>query len=143
MRLALLLSVLATPAFAWDFTPRPVCTIWHEARAGEMKVTYDPSADQPYAIAVTLADGAWPATTPYTITFQGMRSFTIATDRHQVIEGGATVLAEDTGFDNVLNGLEFGLFARPALGRTALEFPLAGAAEAVAKFRDCTQPGLS
>jgi len=133
----------AGPAAAWEFAASPVCTIWHDTGAAEMRVTYDPQQVEPYAVVVTLADAAWPDTTPYAIRFDGVRSFAIGTDRHRLSSDRKTVTARDTGFGNVLAGLSKFDLATPVLGDRSAEVPLRGAAEAVDKFRACTQPGVS
>lgn len=108
-----------------------------------MVVSYDPLATPPYRITVTLAEGAWPRTSPYAIRFEGPNGFAITTDRHRFSEDGSAVIAEDTGFGNVLRGLEGNFIAAPVLGAVALPVPLAGAEAAVAQFRDCATLGLS
>ncbi|KMW59113.1 hypothetical protein AIOL_004094 [Candidatus Rhodobacter oscarellae] len=144
MRLLTALCLAAAPAaHAWDFTADPICTIWHGTDSAEMVVTYDPARAVPYAISVTLADRTWPDTAPYAIRFDGPRGFVISTDRHVLSDDGAAVIASDTGFENVLKGLEANIVASPLLGNMAVAIPLSDAAPAVAKFRDCTVTGLS
>lgn len=145
MRLALVLAVATgtVPAHAWQFSQTPVCTIWHTTDTAEMVVSYDPASTTPYRISVTLTEGAWPQTSPYAIQFDGPNRFMISTDRHRLSDDGSAVIAEDTGFGNVLRGLEGNLIAGARLGQTAVAIPLAGAAEAVARFRNCAAPGLS
>lgn len=141
--LATCLALGALPAQAWQFSPTPVCTIWHATEVAEMVVSYDPTSSTPYRISVTLAEGTWPQTSPYAIQFDGPRGFMISTDRHRFSDDGSAVIAEDTGFGNVLRGLEANRVAVPLLSDRATPIPLAGAAEAVARFRNCATPGLS
>ena len=51
--------------------------------------------------------------------------------------------ATDTGFGNVLNGLEFNRVATPMIGPLAIEIPLDGAAPEIASFRKCTEIPVS
>lgn len=143
MRLMLSFCLLASPLSAWEFTATPVCKIWHATDTAEMVVTYDPRDAVPYQISVTLLEGAWPWATPYTIRFDGPSGFAISTNRHSLSEDRSAVIAADTGFGNVLRGLEGNQVASALLGDQAAAIPLADAAPAVARFRDCTAPGLS
>lgn len=138
--LACLFVLTAQPARAWQFSADPLCVIWHDTGAAEMRVTYDPRRAAPYAIAVTLAAGRWEPDSPYAIRFEGEGGFTITTDRHRLSEDGRAVIAEDRGFGNVLRGLSGGTVAQALLGAQAQAFPLEGAAEAVAKFERCALP---
>lgn len=139
----LLFVLSATPVASWDFTSEPVCTIWHTTETAEMRVSYDPRLGKPYAIRVTVFEGTWPLASPYSIRFVGPMDFRIATDRHRLSDESTAVIAEDTGFGNVLNGLATGLFAVPMLGDRTVTVPLDGAAEAVERFRSCAIPGVS
>ena len=143
MRLFVLLALTAVPAHAWEFTADPICTISHQTETAHVSVTYDPSQALPYSIAVRLIDGTWPQLSPYAIRFDGPNGFMITTDRHQLSDDKSTVIASDTGFGNVLDGLEKNMIAAPQLGNTAVAIPLGDAPVAVRKFRDCTVPGLS
>ena len=143
MRTTLAIALLAAaPASAWEFNSAPVCMIWHQTETSKIMVSYDVSAPKPYALDVVLKSGRWPDTSPFSVTFEGANSFTISTDRHLVSEDAKTVTASDTGFGNVLKGLENNATASPKLGTQGVTFPLEGAAEVVQKFRDCTRPKL-
>ena len=61
----------------------------------------------------------------------------ISTDRHVLSDDGRTVTVRDTGFGNVLNGLEFNGAATAILADAAVTFPLDGIAEPMAAFRAC------
>ena len=143
MRILTALTLLVSPASAWDFTPEPICTMWHTTASAEVVVTFDPGRSLPYTITVALNDTAWPALSPYGIRFDGPRGLTISTDRHAISEDQTTIIVSDTGFDNVLNGLEWNFVATPYLGNQAVAIPLADAAPVVQKFRDCTRQGVS
>lgn len=107
-----------------------------------MVVTFDPSLPE-YSIAVTLAQGTWPADPVFAITFEGAWALTIQTDRQVLSDNGRTLTVRDTGFDNVLDGLERNNWAVALLGTTAARFPLMGAAPAVREFRTCPATGVS
>lgn len=136
MRLALAFALLATPLHAWEFTPTPVCTLSHETQEAALRVTYDPALPEPYAIAITRAL-PWPEEPSFAIRYDGLRPFTITTDRHRLSNGGRTLTVTDQGFGNLLDGLESNATATALTNGLALPFPLAGAAEPVRAFRAC------
>ena len=140
MRLALLLALIATPAAAWEFRADPVCTLTHATRDASITITRDPALPEPYAIAVTRAE-PWPAAPGFAIGFQGARPFVIGTDRHRLSPDGRTLTVTDTGFGNVLAGLELGGRAVATSGGAEAAFDLTGAAGPVQAFRAC-QPGI-
>lgn len=131
-----LAQLLAGPALAWEFTATPVCTVTHETASAALRLTHDPAQPQPYTIAIT-APGAWPDSGIFGIRFEGARPLTITTDRQRLSTDGRRLSVSDTGFGNVLNGLEFNALAIAFLGETAVPFPLDGAAPAIAAFRAC------
>jgi hypothetical protein len=134
LALALLLASLAAPATAWEFTPDPVCTLSGADPELAVRVTYDPRTAL-YQIALTRAEG-WPDAPRFAIAFADATGLTITTDRHRV--DGPTLSVSDTGFGNVLLGLESGGQAVALSGALALPFSLAGAAPEVARFRACS-----
>lgn len=73
----------------------------------------------------------------FAMQFRGSQPLDIATDRHQLSNGGQTVTVFDHGFGNVLNGLQFNQTATATLGTQIIKIPLQDAANAVAAFRDC------
>ena len=133
MRLILMCCVFASPAYAWDFTPTPICTLSHAEAAAEVIVTYDHNSSL-YAIAVTNADG-WPNAPAFSIRFDGARPNVISTNRHQTRDNTLTV--SDVGFGNVLDGLEFNRTATAFTQTAAVTVSLDGAAPEVQKFRAC------
>jgi len=133
------LMVFALPAGAWEFTPTPVCTLEHATDAASVRITYDPSQPEPYAIAITRST-PWPDAPGFGIRFDGMRGMTIATDRHILSDGGTTLTVNDRGFGNVLDGIEFNRTATALAGDAAATFPLAGASDPVRAFRACILP---
>lgn len=142
--LFVLVSVLAAahPAHAWQFSTRDsLCLLTHSEAQARMQVSYD-TADPLYAIRVERYMATWPEAPIFSIRFDGPQGLTISTDRHSLGLGGAAVTVTDTGFGNVLNGLEFNTTATARLGGTEVPFDLTGAAPEVQKFRACAE-GLS
>lgn len=134
MRLTVLALVFATPAAAWETTVGRVCTLAHDAPQASVRLTYDPAVPE-YSITVTRT-GDWRPEPVFSIAFQGPAGLTISTNRHQI--QGPSVSVTDSGFGNVLNGLEFNETATAILGSQAVSVSLAGAAEPVQAFRACT-----
>ena len=136
MRATLLLSLLASPAPAWEFTPEPVCTI-RGGDAAEVVVTYD---GRLYEIALT-RDGGWPDAPVFSIRFEGAAGQTISTTRHRV--EGETLRVNDTGCGSVLDGRQLNARAGAILGPLAVPVDLTGAAGPVALFRECPAQPLA
>ena len=134
MRTLIALLLTALPASAWEFTPNPICTLDHTDADVTVKLTFDHSTGL-YAIAVTHPNG-WPNAPVYSIRFDGPRPLTISTNRHQT--QGTTITATDTGFSNVLNGLQYNTTATSFTATAAASFSLDGAAAPVEAFRSCT-----
>lgn len=136
MRALIAFLLVAAPAQAWDFTAVPVCTIAEDTQGLSIRVTYDPTQPQPYAISLTRRD-PWPETETFGLRFDGPAAMTIGTGRHQLSPDGRTLTVTDTGFDNVLDGLAFNSTATALAGDAALPFDLSGARPAVEAFRAC------
>ena len=141
--LPVLLVIAASPALGWEFTPHPVCTLTHDGAEAAVEVTYDPRQAEPYAIALTRPEAAWPEAPVFTMTFEGARGLSIGTDRHRIDAGGTVLVVTDRGFGNVLDGLERGDRAVARLADAAVTIPLAGAAGPVAAFRACAVAPMS
>ncbi len=133
MRHLIALALLTTPAHAWDFTPQPVCTLSHVEAEAELTVTFDHVTGL-YTIAITHPDG-WPAASAFSMRFDGAQPNTISTNRHQT--DAQTLTVTDTGFGNVLNGLEFNTTAKAFTQSAEVTMSLQGAAEPVQAFRAC------
>jgi hypothetical protein len=131
------LFLLAAPAHAWDFTPVPVCTIAEDTADLSIRVTYDPSQPEPYAITLTRLDDPWPVTDSFALRFDGPAALSIGTGRHRLSPDGRTLTVSDTGFGNVLDGLALNRTATALAGETQIPFDLAGARPAVEAFRAC------
>ena len=131
------LCLFASPGWAWDFTPRPICTLSWENDDASVVVTYDPRAAE---YAITLRRTApWPREPIFAIEFHGARGFTISTSRHRLSEAGQALTVTDRGFGNVLDGLQYNDTATALTGSAAMPVPLDGAAPAVEAFRDCAR----
>lgn len=137
MRAILLpLCVVATSAQAWDFSPAPICTLFHQGDNMSVEVTFDPRISE-YAIHLS-REGGWPDTDVFSMRFEGPRGLTISTDRHVVNPVDTrTLTVRDRGFGNVLNGLKFNTRAVAVLGDVEVPVSLEGAAPAVEEFRTC------
>ncbi len=130
MRLFLMLMFLAEPAFAWEFSPTPICTLKNDS-ALTTRVTFDGTL---YALHLTRAEG-WSEAPFFAIRFDGSAPLTISTSRHVV--DGPRLTVTDSGFGNVMNGLEFNHSATALIGDLALQIDLTGADAPVRDFRDC------
>lgn len=134
------LSFSATPAAAWEAEFTPICTLSHEGADASVRVTYDPAIAE-YAISIT-RERSWRDGPVFAMRFAGPRGNVISTDRHVLSEDRRRLTVTDSGFGNVLNGLEFNHTATALLGDQAVAFSLAGAAPEVRAFRACVV-GLS
>jgi len=143
MRFVLVLALLAaTPLHAWEFSATQICTLTHATEETSIRVTYDPRVPE-YAIALTRTAAAWPDAPVFTLRFDGPRSLTISTTRYRLSNGGTTLTVTDTGFGNVLDGLEFNDTATALIGAAQVAVPLSDAATAVRAFRTCIDGGLA
>lgn len=142
--LALLLAAAPlsspAPALAWEAIAGPICELVHDDETASVRLTYDPAIPE-YSIAITV-ERQWPGAPVFAMRFDGPRGNTISTNRHMLSDGGATLTVTDSGFGNVLNGLEFNRTAIAATGDRAVVLSLADAAPAVQAFRACAA-GLS
>jgi hypothetical protein len=107
----------------------------YESDAITVRLTYDPSAPL-YTISLTRS-APWETAPVFSLRFDGPHALAISTDRHELDTTGNTLSVQDTGFGNVLNGLQFNEIATAELGNLRVTFPLSGAAEPVAAFRAC------
>jgi hypothetical protein len=123
-------------AVAWEFTPVPICTLFHQAPDVALMVTYDPTSGE-YAIHLS-REGGWPEASVFSMRFEGPRGLTISTTQHEIeAEDTRTLTVRDRGFGNVLNGLNFNQRAVAILGEFEVAVSLDGAAPAVEEFRAC------
>jgi hypothetical protein len=105
-------------------------------------VTWDPRQAEPYAIRID-GPAPWPDGARLLDRLCGPRPLGISTARHRLTEGGRAVTVTDTGFGNVLDGLEFNATATAVMGGARVPFSLDGAAEPVRAFRACTEAPLA
>lgn len=133
--LAVAPALASTPALAWEAKIDRVCELIHEGADASVRVTYDPAVPE-YAISISQA-GSWRDNTVFAMRFDGPRGNTISTDRHVISGDGATLTVTDSGFGNVLDGLEYNDTATALLGEQAVAISLDGAAPAVREFRSC------
>lgn len=135
MRLIFLLLLLPFPAQAWTFTPGLICLLEHETDTAKIALTFDPAPPR-YTVTVTSA-ARLPAAPYFSMKFIGPAGQTISTNRHVLSDDSRSVTVADTGFGNVLDGLQFNDTAQAILGSTTVAFPLEDAAGSVAQFRKC------
>jgi hypothetical protein len=85
----------------------------------------------------------WPGSPAFGIRFEGARTLAIGTDRHRLSDDGRTLTVTDTGFGNVLDGLEFNATATATAGGVSVALDLTGAADPVRAFRACADGGIA
>lgn len=130
------LAVLASPALAWEFTETSVCTVSHSDPQAEVVLTFDPATGV-YDIAMTLEDDTWPEGSQFRILFEGPNTLAIGTDQQVISDDGRRLNVSDSGFGNVLDGVQFNDQMTAALGALSVVISLDGAAEPLAAFRLC------
>ena len=136
MRWSFALFLLASPAYAWEFTPGLPCLLNHAQGDIAVELTHDPT--QPlFSITLTRAE-PWPEADVFSLRFEGPAGLTISTNRHQLGNNGRSLTVTDRGFGNVLTGLSFNQTAVALIGDQAVSFSLDGAAPPTAAFRDCS-----
>lgn len=138
---ALTMILFASPALAWDFTSGQICTLSDATDTAEIILTFDPALPR-YTLSVT-ADTAWPTGGTFMMTFANTRPAKIQTDRYVLSVDGMTLSVSDSGFGNVLNGLEFGGQIRAAVGDQLVELTSGGIAAPMEAFKNCGVAALS
>ncbi len=118
----------------------PICTLSHTTAEAEVRVTYDPRMPI-YAITLTRQDMPWRPSPTFAIQFDGPRALTISTNRHSLSSANTALTVTNTGFSNVLDGIEFNITATAITADQSLSIPLNGAAAPVAAFRACAKGG--
>jgi hypothetical protein len=119
-----------TDAHAWEFSTEPICTVTDAGSQTALKLTYDGTI---YTLHLTHSDG-WASADIFAIRFAPNGPF-IQTTRHQI--NGTTLSVADTGFGNVLTGLQINQTAQAMLGETIRDITLEGAFKPVEKFKSC------
>ncbi|SDJ83136.1 hypothetical protein [Aliiruegeria lutimaris] len=136
MRLVLLLTFAPFQALAWEFSPTPICTLSHKTDEAKLVITHDPAVPE-YRLEINLNGDSWATSGTFGIAFQGGAKLTIGTNRHRT--DGSTLSVADSGFGNVLDGLEFNGTATAFTESQTVAFSLAGAQQPVRDFRDCSE----
>jgi len=135
MRSLIFIALFPLPATAWEFSPDPICTLRHSEGGTEMIVTYDAQLPE-YSISVTTEAFTWPDGV-FFMGFSGPQPLTISTDRQTISENGMTLTVRDSGFGNVLNGLEFNETAYAGIEFNTVTVSLDGIAGPMRSFRAC------
>lgn len=130
MRYVIPLLFLVAPAHAWEFSPTPICTLSETTQDTKTEITFD---GEIYTLRLTDPDG-WPVAPIFAIQF-APNGPVISTSRHQV--QGDTLIVSDSGFGNVLTGLENNQRAYAQTGSVIRPIDLTGATEPVRAFRAC------
>lgn len=136
MRIALILAILPFPATAWEFSPTPICTLSHQNADAEFTVTFDASLPE-YALSIRLATGIWDTSPVFQLSFLGANSLQIGTIEHSFSADSTTLFVRDSGFGNVLDGLEFNDAAIASAAPKSVSFDLTNADPAIQAFREC------
>lgn len=136
------LMLLGSPAAAWDFTETNVCTVTHAGPEMAVELTFDP-ARALYTIALTRPDAPWPQSPNFQLRFDGPRSLIIGTDRHQMDDQQRTLSVSDSGFGNVLDGIQFNNAMTALIGNETVSLSTDASASAMEAFRDCPSTPLS
>jgi len=126
---------LPASATAWSFEPQPICTLMQTQPGGTVEVTFDPAGGL-YALYLT-RPGGWPLVDIFAIRFDGLRSLTITTDRHQI--DGDRLSVTDSGFGNVLDGLQASTNVTALIGDQSFAIDVTGIDAAMDAFRRCPE----
>lgn len=135
-RILLLILLMIEPAVAWESGSGRVCEIVHQSENALLRITFDPAIEE-YSLAISLTR-SWAAGPIFALRFEGLQSNTITTDQHRITDGGATVVVTDSGFGNVLDGVEFNTTVTAILGEQEVTVLLDGAAQSLREFRRCS-----
>ncbi len=140
--IVIVFALLSSPAMAWETrVENGACILEHSAPTVDLEMTFDPA--QPlYTITLSRTE-AWDAGPVFAMQFDGPRGLTISTTRHTLDAEGRRLSVSDTGFGNVLDGLEFNTVAAALIGTDQITLDLDGAAPAVAAFRRCTTAAIA
>lgn len=131
------LLMMTAPALAWQADTGAACVVRHETDKASVVLSYEPLSGD-YAIAIT-SQTPWKDSPTFAMRFDGPRYNVITTDRHTINEDRSTLTVTDTGFGNVLDGLEFNHVATAATASQLVVVPLVGAAPAIQEFRACAE----
>ena len=138
MRCALILALFPLPAAAWEFSPDPICTLSHQTEALEMVITHD-TVERQYTLSIRLKDMVWVPSPTFGVTYSGSQPISIGTTQHRLSKDRQTLSVGDSGFDNVLNGLEFNHTATATTQSQQVSVRTRGIAKPLAAFRACPE----
>ena len=133
---------VSTQATAWEFTETDICTVSHDTEDTSIALTFDPATGI-YDIALTLNGQTWADGQTFRIVFNGARSLAIGTDRQVINDDRTQLSVSDSGFGNVLDGIQFNDTMTASLGDQSISLPLNGAAGPMTAFRLCPTIGTS
>ena len=105
-------------------------------------LTFDPAAEV-YSITLTRADAIWPQSDTFRLRFDGPRPLIIGTDRHEYSNAERSLSVSDSGFGNVLDGIQFNTAMVALVGNDEISLPTVDASEAMQAFRDCPSAPVS
>jgi hypothetical protein len=126
---------LASNAAAWEYTPGTPCLLRHETATAVIELTHDVGA--PLYSLIVKSTAAFDRMPHFGIRFHGSRPLQNSTDRHVFSADRRLLKVVDSGFSNVLNGLQFNQSAILNFGTSSVEVSLENAAAPVAAFRAC------
>ena len=139
--MALMISVCATQASAWTFTETDICRLTYAEDAAAVEITFDPS-ENIYSITLTRPE-PWPAAPTFQLRFDGPIPLIIGTDQHELTDDGQSLSVRDTGFGNVLDGIQYNAMMTALIGDEAVTLSTMTAPDAVEAFRNCPSSPLS
>ena len=138
MRALFIFLMSTSAAFAWNFTPDPICRVTEKQDLLEINLTYD-HATEIYAIAFTKSEAPWEQGAQFSIRFEGPRPKLIRTNRHEFSADGYTLTASDTGFGNVLDGIQYNTLAAIQTGDERIFIQIHKSFPAMEAFRKCVK----
>lgn len=130
------LCLCATQSIAWEFTETTICTVTHNSADLRVELIFDPAASL-YEIALIRPDTPWAQADAFRLQFDGPRPLIIGTDRHERTPDGSRLSVTDTGFGNVLDGLQFNDTMTARNGDQTVSVETTDATAALEAFRDC------
>lgn len=132
----------ATSAAAWAFEETDICTVSHVSPELSVVLTYDPAAVV-YTITLSRPVVTWPQSESFRLRFDGARPLIIGTDRHQLSEDRHSISVSDSGFGNVLDGIQFNDAMIALVGDDEISLSTADADAAMQAFRACPTAPVS
>ena len=128
--------LFANRATAWEFAESNICTLTHDTQETSIALTFDPSIGV-YDIAITLMGQTWGDAPAFRIVFDGPNPLAIGTDRQVISDNQTRLSVSNSGFGNVLDGIQFNETMTASLGDQSVTISLDGASDPMAAFRLC------